>query len=605
MPLRVSGIVCAVAIWVLAVQQPSRASSLPIKFTDVTSAAGVTFRHVKGGSGRHYYPEQFGAGVALLDYDRDGFLDLFFVQGAPLPGYDKARPSGNALYRNNGDGTFTDVTRQAGLSDGRYGLGVASADYDNDGYPDLFITNLNGNTLYRNNRHGHFVDVTSAAHVSAPPMSTGAAFFDYDNDGWLDLFVARYTDYSLERDLRCIDAGSVAVPVLHAQLRTAPLPSDTTLKLAYCGPAAYRGTTSRLYHNNHNGTFADVTERAGIGRGVAHGLGVGIADFNEDGRPDVFVASDMTPNLLFVNAGNGTFREQALTAGVALGSFGKPFAGMGVDAADYDNDGHIDLFVTNYENEPSSLYRNNGNGTFSDQSFASGIAGYTQRFLKWACRFVDLDLDGRLDLFVLNGHVDDNLGNGTPPRLPLFTRNAARRSGPVPLIPGREGYPQHAQIFQNDGLSGHFTDVSSDSGPYFMEKHAGRGAAFGDFDNDGDWDVFIVNNDEPAVVLRNDTPRTNQWVRIELQGKGCNRDAIGARVTLKADGEIQTRYVPTAGSYLSESDRRLLFGVPRSGGPITAEITWPCGATQSIVVKAGESSKIVEENCKLRKRLAR
>jgi hypothetical protein len=512
------------------------------------------------------------------------------------------------LYRNNGDGTFTDVTEQAGLRDRRYGLGVASADYDNDGYPDLFITNLKGNALYRNDRHGHFVDVTVSAHVSAPPMSTGVAFFDYDNDGWLDLFVARYMEYSLDRDLRCIDAGSVAVPVLHAQPRTAPLPPDSTLKLAYCGPRAYDGTTSRLYHNSHDGTFVDVTERAGISRGVAHGLGVGIADFNEDGRPDIFVASDMTPNLLFVNAGNGTFREQALTAGVALGPSGKAFAGMGVDAADYDNDGHIDLFVTNYENEPSSLYRNNGDGTFSDQSVSSGIAALTQRFLKWACRFLDLDLDGHLDLFVLNGHVDDNLGNGTAPRLPFLSapRSRGGRSAPVRMIPGREGYRQQAQVFQNDRPAGRFTDVSFEAGPYFLEKHAGRGAAFGDLDNDGDWDVVIVNNDEPAVVLRNDTPRThqNQWVRLELQGSGCNRDAIGGRVKLTAAGATQTRDVPTAGSYLSESDRRLLFGIPEAQGPITAEITWPCGATQSVVVKAGESSKVVEQNCRLRKRPA-
>jgi hypothetical protein len=435
-------------------------------------------------------------------------------------------------------------------------------------------------------------------------MSTGAAFFDYDNDGWLDLFVVRYTDYSLEQDLWCIDASSVANPILHAQPRSSPLPPDATLRLNYCGPPAYNGTSSRLYHNNRDGTFTDVTVRAGIGQSVAHGLGVAVADFNEDGRPDVFVASDMTPNLLFMNAGNGIFREEALTAGVAVGPTGKPFAGMGVDAADYDNDGHIDLFVTNYENEPSSLYRNNGDGTFSDQSNPSGIATYSRAFLKWACRFLDLNLDGQLDLFVLNGHVDDTLGNGPPPPPPLWKAlgSVSGRNVPRPMIHYREGYPQQAQVYQNDVPPGHFSDVSLTAGPYFLEKHVGRGAAFGDFDNDGDWDVFVVNNDESAVLLRNDTPRTSQWVRVELQGKGCNRDAIGARVRLKADGVTQTRYVPTAGSYLSESDRRLLFGVQNARGPITAEITWPCGATQTATMRPGESVKIVEQNCRLLRR---
>jgi hypothetical protein len=585
----------ACAVWLTAFArlpaqsgQPPRAA---IRFTDVTDVSGLTFRHVKGGSGSHYYPEQFGGGAAFLDYNGDGFLDVFFVQGAPLPGYTGPHPLGNVLYSNNGNGTFTDVTRQSGLTDRRYGLGASAADYDNDGDTDLFVTNLQGNALFRNDGRGRFTDVTLKAHIGAAAMSTSAAFLDYNNDGWLDLFVARYTDYSLQDDVRCIDPTSVAKPVLFAERRTDPLPSDPTLRLAYCGPPAYKGTSNRLYRNNKDGTFTDVTGLSGIGKGIARGLGVAIADFNQDGRPDIFVSSDMSPNLLFMNDGNGTFREQALIAGVAVGTFGKAYAGMGVDAADYDNDGDPDLFITNYENEPSSLYENNGDGTFTDDSQSSGIARHSLMLLKWGCRFVDLDLDGHLDLLVLNGHVNDYLDK------------PARTSGLVPKrVTIREGYAQRAQIYRNDGVYGIFADASWTAGPYFLEKHVGRGAAFGDFDNDGDWDVVAVNNDEQAALLRNDTPREAQWARLELHGQACNRDAIGAHVRLKTGAITQTQYVTSGGSYLSDHDRRLLFGLPAAAGQVTAEIRWPCGATETITVKPGTSTRIDEKNCRLAKK---
>ena len=569
----------------------SSPSSPAIRFTDVADASGLKFRHVKGGSGSHYYPEQFGGGAAFLDYDGDGFLDVFFVQGAPLPGYAGPRPLGNVLYRNSGNGTFIDVTKQSGLTDRRYGLGVAAADYDNDGDTDLFVTNLQGNALFRNDGRGHFTDVTVKAGVSAAAMSTSAAFLDYNNDGWLDLFVARYTDYSLDDDVRCIDPTSVAKPVLFAERRTDPLPPDPTLRLAYCGPPAYEGTSSRLYRNNKNGTFTDVTGPSGIGKGVARGLGVAVADFNQDGHPDIFVASDMSPNLLFMNSGNGTFREEALTAGVAVGAFGSAYAGMGVDAADYDNDGDPDLFITNYENEPSSLYQNNGDATFTDVSQSSGIARSSLLLLKWGCRFVDLDLDGHLDLLVLNGHVNDYLDK------PAQTSGLIRRRLTI-----REGYAQRAQIYRNDGIHGRFTDVSWTAGPYFLEKHVGRGAAFGDFDNDGDWDVVAVNNDERAALLRNDTPRASQWARIELRGQACNRDAIGAGVRVKTGAVTQTQYVASGGSYLSDHDRRLLFGIPGAADQVTADIRWPCGATETVIVKPGTSTRIEEKNCLLAKK---
>lgn len=590
-PAAVAAAICATTPLGL----PAQATSPPaITFTDVTVASGVRFRYFNGGSGAHYYPEQFGGGAAFLDYNNDGWLDVFFVQGAPMPGYTGAHPAGNVLYRNNRDGTFTDVTEQAGLSDRRYGLGVAAADYDNDGDTDLFVTNLQGNALFRNDGHGRFTDVTVKARVSAPAMSTSAAFLDYNNDGWLDLFVARYTNYSFDDDVRCIDPTSVAHPVLFAERRSDPLPPDPNPRFAYCGPPAYEGTSSRLYRNNKDGTFTDVSGPSGIAKGVARGLGVAVADFNQDGQPDIFVASDMSPNLLFMNAGNGTFREQALTAGVALGMSGKAYAGMGVDAADYDNDGDIDLFITNYENEPSSLYRNNGNGTFADASLSSGIGRYSLPLMKWGGRFVDLDLDGHLDLLVLNGHVNDYLDKRDP------------KSGLAPgrVSHAREGYAQRAQIYRNNGAYGIFTDASWTAGAYFLEKHVGRGAAFGDFDNDGDWDVVAVNNNEPAALLRNDTARLGQWARLDLHGRGCNRDAIGARVTLKSGGVTQTRYVTSGGSFLSDHDRRLLFGLPGAAGDVTAEIRWPCGSTERITVKPGTSVRVDEMNCLLTKKAA-
>lgn len=567
-----------------------------IRFTDVTSAARVDFRHSKGGNGSHFFPEQFVGGAAFLDYDGDGHLDIFFVQSGPLPGFDGPPASGDALYRNNGNGTFTDVTAQAGLEARRYGLGVASADYDNDGDPDIFVSSLEGNTLLRNDA-GRFVDVTRTAGVNAPAMSTSAAFLDYDADGLLDLFVARYTDYSITADWRCIDPGSVETPVLVAEPRTAPLPADATLRLSYCGPPAYPGTTNRMYRNNGDGTFTDVTTRSGIAKGVAHGLGVAVSDFNDDGHIDIFVASDALPNLLFMNQADGTFSEEALVAGVAFGSMGKALAGMGVDAADYDNDSHIDLFITNYENEPNSLYRSMGDGLFEDESYRSGIAGMSLPLMGWGTRFIDLDLDGYLDLLVLNGHINDNLGK---PEV------GKRFSGFVNRpIRAREGYQQRAQVYRNEPTAGGrrlFSEASWTAGPYFRTKRAGRGAAFGDYDNDGDWDVVVVNNDEPAAVLRNDTQTSGRWAQIQLRGDRCNLDAIGAKVTIRTPGLTQTRYVTSGSSYLSDHDRRLLFGFDgsaRASETVKAEIRWPCGAVQSVDLPLGRQTTVREASCRL------
>ena len=550
----------------------------------------MRFVHVNGEGGDHYYPEQMGAGAAIFDYDRDGLLDLFFVQGGPMPGFKGADPSGNALYRNLGNGQFTDVTRQAGLVDTRFGFGVTAADYDNDGDQDLYVTNVAGNALYRNNGAGRFTDVTEKAGVRVPAMSTSAAFLDYDADGRLDLFVARYMDWSLATDKRCGFTAANGVSPFGGQPRSVPVQPGSSS--SYCGPSMYPPTTQRLFRNDGDGTFTDVTAVAGMGKAVAHGMGVAVADFNDDGLVDIFVAADVSPNLLFLNSPGHKFRDDAVMAGVAVPPVGVPRAGMGIDAGDYDNDGRMDVFITNYENEPSSLFHNRGDGTFTEDSMKSGIHFYSLKYMKWGCRFVDFNLDGRQDLFVVNGHLDERAGQETP-GMPAL-------NGPASVWNKREGYRQQSQLYVNDGPN-HFSDVSGTGGSFFQEKHVGRGAAFGDIDNDGDTDVVVTSINEAPSLLRNDTPRSERWAQLHLEGAGCNHDALGARVKVTTGVVTQTQFVRSAGSYLSDHDRRLVFGLP-GFGPATAEIRWPCGATETIDVTPGKTIKVVEKACRLPKR---
>jgi hypothetical protein len=587
-----AGAASALGVWLLSLQQPPAGAGQPplppvrptIQFTDATVPAGFDFRHVNGAAGDHYYPEQIGNGAAFFDYDGDGWLDVFVVQGAPMPGFRGEPPAGNRLFRNMRDGRFSDVTDAAGLHDVRFGFGVAAADYDNDGDTDLYVTNLEGGALYRNDGGGHFTDVTSRARVGVPALSTSAAFVDYDGDGRLDLFVARYMDWTLDTDVRCVDGEGMRLGAafISKEARTAaPKPGRV---LSYCGPPVYAGTGNRLFHNDGDGRFTDVSDRSGIGRFIGHGFGVAVSDYNEDGRPDIFVANDMMPNFLFVNSGDGAFREQAMAAGVAVPLNGTPNAGMGVDAADYDNDGHVDLFITNYQGESSSLYRNRGDGTFTDEGIRSGITIYTRPFLKWGCRFADLNLDGRLDLLVVNGHVDDNIEQ----HMALAPSGAPRAT---------MGYRQRAQVFMNDAAN-HFSDVSARAGAYFAEGHLGRGLAMADYDNDGDWDALVLNTGERAVLLRNDTVQSARWARLALRGRGCNRDAIGARVQIRTGTTTQTQFVKSGGSYLSDHDRRLLVALPGTE-PATAEIRWPCGAVQTVDVAPGTSATIEEQHCLL------
>jgi hypothetical protein len=539
--------------------QARGASSDPpaFAFTDVTRDAGVDFVHRHGGSGTHYYVETMSGGCAFFDYDGDGWQDIYLVQGAPLPGYQPG--SGidlrDRIFHNNGDGTFSDVTRRAGVDDTRYGLGCCAGDFDNDGDTDLFLTNHEGNILYRNNGDGTFSDVTAASKLGGKSLCTSAAWVDYDCDGWLDLFVCRYMDYDLQTNPRCKDK-------LH--------------RPSYCTPFVYEQTQSLLYRNNGDGTFSDVTAASNIGASKGRAMGVACADFNDDGRIDLYVTSDLSPNLLWLNNGDGTFREEGATAGVAYGGSGTAMAGMGVDAADYDNDGRIDITVTNFENEPISIYRNEGAEYFRDESLPCGVGSPSLPLLKWGIKFVDLDLDGLADLFVANGHVDDH----------------ADEFGKA------MGYAQPCRVYRNQG-GRTFADVSAAAGAFFTRKQVARGLAMADYDNDGDMDLLIGCNNQPAILLRNDTPRQgNRWIRLTMRGRNCNRDGIGARVRVKAGATVQTRYVQSGTSYLADHDRRQLFGLGTSE-QADVEITWPCGAKQSLELKADRSQVVEESGCRL------
>ncbi len=541
---------------------------------------------VSGGTGHNFYVEQMGGGGAFLDYDGDGRLDLFAAGGGVLPRFKGPRPSGDRLFRNNPDATFSDVTEGSGLRTDWYTLGVASADFDNDGHADLFTIAAQGNTLYRNDGQGHFVDVTVKAGVRGKPLSTSAAFLDIDNDGWLDLFVSRYMDYSIGGDKGCLVRGmsqqSINRLTIEGERKGLSKPD-----LA-CGPHQMKTTASQLYRNNGDGTFTDVSAASGIGSASGHALAVGVGDFNEDGRPDIHVASDGYPSLLFMNLGDGRFKEDAARAGVAVWKNGAALAGMGTDAADYDNDGHADILTSNYEQEPQTLYRGRGNGTFIDMAEQAGLLAPSFPFLKWGCRLLDFDGDGWRDVLVVNGHVDTAGSPGRPINMP------------EDKLPGK-GFAQEAFLLAGTA-EGRFIDKSATAGQFFRDKHAARGAAFGDYDNDGDWDALIVNIDEPAVLLRNDSP-AHRWGRLELEGAGCNRDALGARVRVTTGNLTQAEWVRSGGSYLSDHDHRPLFGLPGSD-PATAEIRWPCGATQTVTLTPGKTLHVTEAGCKLPARRA-
>src|SRR5688500_15473468 len=473
----------------------SAALTPDVQFIDATKAAGITFTHANSATPSKYLVETMGGGVALFDYDNDGRLDVFFTNGAKIEDTmprngrpDKSDPAyWNRLYHQRADGTFEDVTEKAGVNgraQNHYGMGAAVGDYDNDGFDDLYVTNYGVNTLYRNNGDGTFADVTARAGVAAGGWSASAGFVDYDNDGHLDLFVTRYLDWSFEKNRYCGEKK----PGYRA----------------YCHPDNFEPIPNVLFRNNGDGTFADLSAKAGIASAPGKGLGVAFADYDDDGWIDVYVANDSVPCFLFRNSGKGTFTEEGLIAGVALNEDGKTFAGMGVDFSDYDNDGRPDVFVTDLSNERYRLFRHNGDGSFRDATHASGVGGATLAFSGWSTRFLDYDNDGWKDIFVAQGHVMDTIEK-TSPNLrylqpPLLLRNQSGRF--VRVVPGA--------TFQTDW--------------------AGRGAAFGDLDNDGDVDVVMSNVGEKAVVLRNDGGNRRNWHGIQTVGKRSNRGGIGCRV---------------------------------------------------------------------------
>jgi hypothetical protein len=527
-----------------------------VEFNDVTRSSGISFVQDHSATSSKYLVETMGGGVALFDHDNDGRLDAFFTNGAKLedpmpPGTapDKSDPRfWNRLFRQSPDGTFQDVTEKAGLSgrpQNRYGMGVAVGDYDNDGFQDLYVTGYGANTLYRNDGKGTFVDVTATAGVAASGWSASAGFFDMDNDGHLDLFVTRYVVWTFDINGYCGERK----------------PGYRS----YCHPDNYEGTTNLLYRNNGDGTFTDVSAKAGVANPAGKGLGVSFADFNDDGFTDVYVANDSVPCFLYQNDGDGTFTEVGLVMGVSLTEEGRTFAGMGVDFADYDNDGRADIVVTDLSNERYRLFRQDKDGSFEDVTHSSGVGSATLLFSGWSTRFFDYDNDGWKDVFVAQGHVMDTIELTAP--------NLRYRQPPL--------------LLRND--SGRF--VKARAGEALEKDWAGRGAAFGDLDDDGDVDVVVSNVGERALVLRNDGGNRKSWIGIRTQGTRSNRDGIGCRVKVVSEsGATQHYTVNTAAGYLSASDRELRIGLGGAPRARLVEIRWPSGVVQKLEdVAAGQT----------------
>jgi hypothetical protein len=517
---------------------------LGCRLVDVTAGAGIAFTHNSGAYGGKLLPETLGAGCAFLDYDADGWQDILLVNGMDWPGHVRKR-STLVLYRNNRDGTFTDVTRAAGLDVEMYGMGVAVGDWNNDGFPDLVVTCVGQNRLFRNTGKGGFVEVTKGSGLDArQAFSTSAAWVDFDRDGLLDLFVCNYVRWSAEADVFCSLDGR---------------------NKSYCTPEAYRGVTSWLFRNNGNGTFTDVTAKSGVFDTSSKALGVAMLDVDQDGWPDLFVANDTQPNKLYRNQRDGTFTEIAVRSGLAFSADGKARAGMGVDAADLDGSGRPSVAVTNFDNEMVGFYRPasppggppGGTSAYDDAAVRAGIGGASRNTLGFGCVFADLDLDGHLDLVVANGHIDETVRN----------------------IRGNVGYAQPPHLFHNQG-DGTFRDRAADAGPAFVEPRVGRGLAYGDFDNDGDLDLLVTSNNGAARVFRNDQLGGNRSLRIRLIGTKSNRDGIGALVRMFHGGTSQSRLVKSGSSYLSQSELPVTFGVGRRDRVDRVVVEWPSGRTE-------------------------
>jgi hypothetical protein len=520
-----------------------------VTFTDVTKAAGITFRHTNGAFGKKYLPETMGAGGAFLDYDGDGWQDVLLVNSKAWPGQKAARAT-SALYKNQKNGTFVDVTKAAGLDVEMYGMGVTAADYDNDGKIDVYLTGLGGNKLFHNDGT-RFTDVTAKAGVGGGGFGTSAAFLDYDRDGKLDLFVANYVEWSLEKDLYCTLDGKTK---------------------SYCTPESYQGQSPTLYRNKGDGTFEDVTKKAGLQNPASKALGISLLDFDGDGWLDVFLANDTQPNKLYRNGGDGTFKDVGMTAGVAFGETGVARAGMGTDAADYDGSGRPSLVIGNFSNEMMGLYHNEGTGLFIDEAPTGAVGKTSLLSLTFACFFFDYDLDGRLDILGINGHVSDD----------------------IEAVQPKVKYAQAAHLFHN--LGGKRFEPVTSAGAALAAPVVGRGGAYGDFDNDGDLDLLLTANNGPARLLRNDGGNKSQWLRVRTVGTKANRDGIGAKVTVtRADGTKSWALVKTGSSYASQSELPVTFGLGSATKVAKVEVAWPGGATDAVSdVPAGRTIVIQE-----------
>jgi enediyne biosynthesis protein E4 len=526
-------------------------TSLGFRLVDVTGASGLTFRHDSGAYGGKLLPETMGAGCAFVDYDADGWQDILLVNGRGWPGRPHARTTLH-LFHNNRNGTFTDVTRRAGLDVEMYGMGVAVGDYNNDGFQDVLVTGVGQNRLFRNTGQGTFVDVTAASGLGGrAAFSTSAMWFDYDRDGRLDLFVCNYVKWSVEHDVYCSLDGR---------------------RKSYCTPEAYRGDTCWLFRNRGDGTFEDVTATSGIFDTSSKSLGVALIDDDQDGWPDVVVANDTQPNKLYRNQRDGTFLEVGVEAGVAFSADGGARAGMGIDAGDFDNSGRQGLAITNFDREMIGLYRPEGPGLYTDVALRAGVGEPSRNRLGFGCAFADLDLDGALDLVVANGHIDE----------PVRTL----RNGPG------QAYPP--SLFINQG-HGTFRDRAPAAGAEFARPRIGRGLACGDFDGDGDVDLLITTNGGPAVLFRNDQTAGHRSVRVTLTGTQSNRDGIGARVRVMTDGTTQSRLVKSGSSYLSQSELPVTFGVARRDRVDRLVVDWPSGRTEDFAnVASGRAYRCVE-----------
>ena len=537
-------VLAAASLVLFAATQPPAATG----FTDVTAAAGIHFTHNSGRAGKKFLPETLGAGCAFLDIDGDGWPDILLLNGKDWT------PRGHrtvaALYRNNRNGSFTDVTAGSGLDIEMYAMGVAVGDYDNDGHDDVYITALDGDHLFHNQGNGKFTDVTKEAQIHNADFGTSAAWLDYDRDGKLDLFVANYVQWTPKLDLWCSLDGATK---------------------SYCTPESYKGTRSRLYHNLGGGRFEEVAEKAGVGDPTSKSLGVTVLDYNGDGWPDIFVANDTQPNKLYRNLHNGTFKEEATSAGVAYGEDGVARGAMGADSGDYDRSGRAHLLVGNFSNQMLGLYHNEGSGLFVDEAPSSAVGRASLLSLSFGVFFFDYDLDGFPDIFAANGHIEDEIGRVQP----------------------KVSYRQAPLLFRNLG-NRQFANVTSGMGPAFNRPVVARGAAYGDFDRDGDLDLLISTNNGPAYLYRNDVANHNQWLSVRLSGTKSNRDGIGAVVRVQSASGKQWQMLRSGSSYCSQSDLALVFGLGKDSSA-SIEVEWPSGMKQQIGSVGANQFVVIDE----------